>query len=62
MQLARAVRDRTPPTWRGVLAGVMRDLLADGNTVGLVDHDTNVLKEADGLSRWGRMPAQAAAR
>lgn len=25
----------------------MRDLLADGNTVGLVDHDTNVLKEAD---------------
>ncbi|MDE7293919.1 MAG: excinuclease ABC subunit UvrA [Oscillospiraceae bacterium] len=67
MQLARAVRNRTtgvlyvldepsiglhPSNMEGLL-GVMRDLLADGNTVILVDHDTNVLKEADWLIEMG---------
>ena len=67
MQLARAVRNRTtgvlyvldepsiglhPANMEG-LVGVMRDLLADGNTVVLVDHDTNVLKEADWLIEMG---------
>ncbi len=67
MQLARAVRNRTtgvlyvldepsiglhPSNMEG-LTGVMRDLLADGNTVILVDHDTNVLKEADWLIEMG---------
>ncbi len=67
MQLARAVRNRTtgvlyvldepsiglhPANMEG-LTGVMRDLLADGNTVVLVDHDTNVLKEADWLIEMG---------
>jgi len=67
MQLARAVRNRTtgvlyvldepsiglhPSNMEG-LAGVMSDLLADGNTVVLVDHDTNVLKEADWLIEMG---------
>ena len=67
MQLARAVRNRTtgvlyvldepsiglhPANLEG-LTGVMRDLLADGNTVVLVDHDTNVLKEADWLIEMG---------
>jgi len=67
MQLARAVRNRTtgvlyvldepsiglhPANMEG-LTGVMRDLLADGNTVILVDHDTNVLKQADWLIEMG---------
>ena len=67
MQLARAVRNRTtgvlyvldepsiglhPANMEG-LAGVMRDLLADGNTVVLVDHDVNVLREADWLIELG---------
>ncbi len=67
MQLARAVRNRTtgvlyvldepsiglhPSNMEG-LTGVMRDLLADGNTIILVDHDTNVLKEADWLIELG---------
>ncbi len=67
MQLARAVRNRTtgvlyvldepsiglhPSNMEG-LTGVMRDLLADGNTVILVDHDTNILKEADWLIELG---------
>ena len=67
MQLARAVRNRTtgvlyvldepsiglhPANLEG-LRGVMRDLLADGNSVILVDHDTNVLKEADWLIELG---------
>ncbi len=67
MQLARAVRNRTtgvlyvldepsiglhPSNMEG-LTGVMNDLLADGNTVILVDHDTNVLKEADWLIEMG---------
>ena len=59
MQLARAVRNRTtgvlyvldepsiglhPSNMEG-LCGVMQDLLSDGNTVILVDHDINILKE-----------------
>lgn len=67
MQLARAVRNRTtgvmyvldepsiglhPANMEGLI-GVMRDLLSDGNSVILVDHDTNVLKEADWLIELG---------
>ncbi|MDE7362954.1 MAG: excinuclease ABC subunit UvrA [Oscillospiraceae bacterium] len=67
MQLARAVRNRTtgvlyvldepsiglhPSNMEGLI-GVMHDLLSDGNTVILVDHDTNVLKEADWLIEMG---------
>ena len=67
MQLARAVRNRTtgvlyvldepsiglhPSNMEG-LTGVMQDLLEDGNSVILVDHDTNVLKEADYLVELG---------
>ena len=32
---------------------VMHDLVADGNSVLLVDHDTEILSEADWLSRDG---------
>ena len=67
MQLARAVRNRTtgvlyvldepsiglhPSNLEG-LTGVMHDLLSDGNTVVLVDHDIGVLKEADWLIEMG---------
>ncbi|MBQ8080793.1 MAG: excinuclease ABC subunit UvrA [Clostridia bacterium] len=67
MQLARAVRNRTtgvlyvldepsiglhPSNIEGV-TGVMRDLLADGNSVILVDHDLRVLSEADWLVEMG---------
>lgn len=67
MQLARAVRNRTtgvlyvldepsiglhPSNMEG-LKGVMQDLLRDGNTVILVDHDTHVLAEADWLIELG---------
>ena len=67
MQLARAVRNRTsgvlyvldepsiglhPANLEG-LTGVMRDLLADGNSVVLVDHDSNVLRQADWLIELG---------
>ncbi len=67
-QLARAVRNRTtgvlyvldepsiglhPSNLEG-LTGVMDDLVADGNTVVLVDHDTNVLKRADWMIELGR--------
>ena len=63
MQLARAVRNRTtgvlyvldepsiglhPSNIIG-LTGVMHDLVADGNSVVLVDHDTQILKEAGWL-------------
>ncbi len=67
MQLARAVRNRTTgvlyvldepsiglhPANQEGLCGVMRDLLGDGNTVVLVDHDTHVLKEADWMIEMG---------
>lgn len=67
MQLARAVRNRTtgvlyvldepsiglhPSNMEG-LTGVMNDLLTDGNTIILVDHDINILKEADWLIEMG---------
>ena len=35
------------------LSGVMHDLVRDGNTVLLVDHDTQILKEADWLVEMG---------
>ena len=67
MQLARAVRNRTTgvlyvldepsiglhPANIAGLTGVMRDLVADGNSVLLVDHDTEVLKEADWIVEMG---------
>lgn len=67
MQLARAVRNRTtgvlyvldepsiglhPSNIIG-LTGVMRDLVADGNSVILVDHDAQILSEADWLIEMG---------
>ena len=67
MQLARAVRNRTtgvlyvldepsiglhPANIVG-LNGVMRDLVADGNSVILVDHDAQILREADWLIEMG---------
>ena len=67
MQLARAVRNRStgvmyvldepsiglhPSNIAGV-AGVMKDLIADGNTVILVDHDMQILSEADWLIEMG---------
>ncbi|TMR34943.1 AAA family ATPase [Actinomadura geliboluensis] len=66
-QLARAVRNRTtgvlyvldepsigmhPANVEGLL-GVMRDLLADGNSVVFVDHDVQILREADWLIEIG---------
>ena len=67
VQLARAVRNRTtgvlyvldepsiglhPYNLKG-LTGVMDDLIADGNSVVLVDHDTQVLLHADHLVEMG---------
>ncbi|MGW0519631.1 excinuclease ABC subunit UvrA [Crossiella sp. NPDC003009] len=67
VQLARAVRNETtgvlyvldepsiglhPSNVDGLL-GVMRDLLKDGNSVVLVDHDVQVLREADWLIEIG---------
>ena len=67
MQLARAVRNRTtgvlyvldepsiglhPANIVG-LTGVMDDLVADGNSVILVDHDTQILSHADWLIEMG---------
>lgn len=67
MQLARAVRNRTtgvlyvldepsiglhPSNIEG-LTGVMEDLAADGNSVVLVDHDTQILAKADWLIEMG---------
>ncbi len=67
MQLARAVRNRTtgvlyvldepsiglhPANIVG-LTGVMKDLVADGNSVLLVDHDTNILAAADWMIEMG---------
>ncbi len=67
MQLARAVRNRTTgvlyvldepsiglhPANIDGLAGVMDDLVADGNSVVLVDHDTRILARADWLIEMG---------
>ena len=67
MQLARAVRNRTtgvlyvldepsiglhPANITG-LTGVMKDLIADGNSVILVDHDTQILSESDWIVEMG---------
>lgn len=66
-QLARAVRNRTtgvlyvldepsiglhPSNIDGLL-GVMRDLIADGNSVVMVDHDVQLLAQADHLVEMG---------
>lgn len=73
MQLARAVRNRTTgvlyvldepsiglhPSNIVGLTSVMRDLVADGNSVLLVDHDTQILKQADWIIEMG---PQAGAR
>ncbi|MFR4143479.1 MAG: hypothetical protein ACLT1K_05660 [[Clostridium] leptum] len=67
MQLARAVRNRTTgvlyvldepsiglhPSNIVGLTGVMHDLIADGNSVVLVDHDTQILSEADWIVEMG---------
>lgn len=67
MQLARAVRNRTTgvlyvldepsiglhPSNIVGLNGVIHDLVADGNSVILVDHDTQILKEADWIIEMG---------
>lgn len=67
MQLARAVRNRTTgvlyvldepsiglhPSNIVGLTGVMHDLVVDGNSVVLVDHDTQILKEAGWLIEMG---------
>ena len=67
MQLARAVRNHTtgvlyvldepsiglhPSNIVGLIK-VMRDLIADGNSVLLVDHDVQILSEADWLIEMG---------
>lgn len=67
MQLARAVRNRTtgvlyvldepsiglhPANIVGLI-GVMHDLVRDGNSVLLVDHDTQILKESDWMIEMG---------
>ena len=67
VQLARSVRNRTtgvlyvldepsiglhPSNLEG-LTGVMDDLVADGNSVVLVDHDTQVLAHADWIIELG---------
>lgn len=67
MQLARAVRNRTTgvlyvldepsiglhPSNIVGLNAMMHDLIADGNSVLLVDHDTQILKESDWIIEMG---------
>ena len=67
MQLARSVRNRTTgvlyvldepsiglhPSNIDGLTAVMHDLVADGNSVLLVDHDTQILSEADWIVEMG---------
>ena len=67
MQLARAVRNRTTgvlyvldepsiglhPSNIVGLTGVMHDLIADGNSVVLVDHDAQILSESDWIIEMG---------
>lgn len=67
MQLARAVRNRTTgvlyvldepsiglhPSNIVGLVGVMRDLIADGNSIVLVDHDTQILGVSDWIIEMG---------
>lgn len=76
MQLARVVRNRTtgvlyvldepsiglhPANIEG-LKGVMHDLVADGNSVVLVDHDTEILREADRVIEMGPGSGSAGGR
>ncbi len=73
MQLARAVRNRTtgvlyvldepsiglhPANIQGLIR-VMEDLKRDGNSVLLVDHDIQVLKEADWIVEMGEGAGEA---
>ena len=67
MQLARAVRNRTTgvlyvldepsiglhPSNIVGLTGVMKDLIADGNSIVLVDHDTRILAESNHIIEMG---------
>ncbi len=67
MQLARVVRNRTTgilyvldepsiglhPANIGGLKGVMHDLIDDGNSIVLVDHDTQILRDAGWLIELG---------
>lgn len=67
MQLARSVRNRTTgvlyvldepsiglhPSNIVGLVGVINDLVNDGNSVILVDHDTEILKESDWIIEMG---------
>lgn len=67
VQLARAVRNRTTgvlyvldepsiglhPANIDGLSGVMNDLVADGNSIVLVDHDTQILSRADWIIELG---------
>ncbi|MDE7386020.1 MAG: excinuclease ABC subunit UvrA [Muribaculaceae bacterium] len=67
MQLARVVRNRTTgilyvldepsiglhPANVDGLKGVMHDLIDDGNSIVLVDHDTRILREADRIVELG---------
>ena len=67
MQLARAVRNRTTgvlyvldepsiglhPSNIAGLIDVMRDLVTDGNSVVLVDHDTQILRVSDHIIEMG---------
>lgn len=67
MQLARVVRNRTTgilyvldepsiglhPANIDGLKGVMHDLIDDGNSIVLVDHDTQILRDADWLIELG---------
>lgn len=43
------------------LRGVMYDLIADGNSIVLVDHDTEILRDADWLIEMGPVPVKTAA-
>lgn len=76
MQLARVVRNRTtgvlyvldepsiglhPANIKG-LKGVMHDLVADGNSVLLVDHDTEILRGADWMIEMGPGSGSAGGR
>ena len=76
MQLARAVRNRTTGVLYALdepsiglhpsnivgLTGVMHDLIADGNSILLVDHDTQILSEADWIIEMGPGAASTAAK
>ncbi len=76
MAFARAVRNRTTgvlyildepsiglhPSNQQGLVGVMDDLVADGNSVVFVDHDTTLLKTADWLIEMGPQAGKGGGR